>query len=129
MTQNYFRPTHNVNMSELSELLASKTEYGEFYLGTVSYKGYTGEIFLSKWENAPRSFSLESDVEFLKSVHAYSFASLMTFVASRVESRLDNMSRWNDNAYRGVRQRCDDLGRLCDEYGVPYELGPYAHAI
>lgn len=55
MTQNYFRPTHNVNMSELSELLASKTEYGG--------------------------------------------------------------------------QRCDDLGRLCDEYGVPYELGPYAHAI
>ena len=82
MTQNYFRPTHNVNMSELSELLASKTEYGEFYLGTVSYKGYTGEIFLSKWENAPRSFYLESDVEFLKSVHAYSFASLMTFEPS-----------------------------------------------
>ena len=48
MTQNYFRPTHNVDTSELNELLASKTEYGEFYLGTMSYKGYTGEIFLSK---------------------------------------------------------------------------------
>lgn len=44
MTQNYFRPTHNVNMSELSELLANKTEYGEFYLGTVSYKVTPGNF-------------------------------------------------------------------------------------
>ena len=76
MTQNYFRPTHNVNMSELSELLASKTEYGEFYLGTVSYKGYTGEfsspsgktfLALSPWRATWNSLKASTPIRSLRS--------------------------------------------------------------